>query len=259
MLRAIIFALVGQLYFLGSLPMMIPLRIKPIENYNLFYMPFLAVLFFFLFYRTCTVVKQSKAYGYGFFAGMVLWQLIGEVASVPVPKGYITQYANLDLKMLGGYFFVIVAWLMLKVLWRTQTIKNSVAVCLLTFLSIWSFEVYMHNYSSMVPMEMMPKIANVVLVLSILLSVIILVIAKKAVTAEKKTVMGVLLYITISLVMMSAGQWRKPMNFYMTHEAEHIRHQIKDLKAELAYIEQLKQKTGIQNGDLKHHEEENGE
>ncbi len=258
MLRTIVIALVGQFYFILSLPMMMPLRMKPVENYNLFYMPFLAILFFFLFYRTCTVQKQSKAYLYGFFGGMVLWQLLGEIASVPVPKGYILQYADLDLKVLGGYFFVTVAWLMLMVLWRTQTIKNAVAVCLMTFLSIWSFEVYMHNYSSKVTLAMMPKIADIILVISILASIALLVIARKAATAEKKTVMGVLLYITLSLVMMSAGQWRKPMNFYMTHEAEHIRHQIEDLQEELAYIEQLKRQMDSEGAAEERHTDEAG-
>jgi len=141
---------------------------------------------------------------------------------VPVPRGYILQYANLDLKILGGSFFEIVAQLMLLVLWRTKTLTNAVAVCLVTFLSFWSFEIYMHNYSSGVSLEMMPKVANSVLVVLILVSIILLVIARGAATAEKKTVMGVLLYITLSLIMMSAGQGRKPMNFYMTHKVKHI-------------------------------------
>lgn len=240
MLRAILFALAGQLYFVLSLFLMMPLRMKPVENYNLFLMPFLAVLFFFLFYRTCVEQKTSKAFGYGFFSGIVLWQLIGEIASIPVPKGVITQYANLELKVLGGYFYVVVGWLILKVLWLTKSIRNSVAVALMTFLGIWTFELYMHNYSAHVPLEMMPKVANAVLVVFIILSIIILVAAKKAGTPEKRSVMGVLLYLTLSVIMMSAGQWRKPMTFYMTHEAAHIEHQIEAMQEELEYIQKLK-------------------
>lgn len=246
MLRAILFALTGQLYFILSLFLMMPLRMKPIENYNLFLMPFLAVLFFFLFYRTCVEEKTSKAFGYGFFSGIVLWQLIGEISSVPVPKGVITQYANLDLKVLGGYFYVVVGWLILKVLWRTETIKNSVAVVFVTFLGIWTFELYMHNYSAHVPLAMMPRVANIVLVTFIILTIIILVIAKRATTPEKRTVMGVLLYLTLSVVMMSSGQWRKPMTFYMTHEATHIEHQIQEMQEELKYINKLRSQMDME-------------
>lgn len=249
MLRAILYALAGQVYFLLSVAMMVPLRMKPVENYNLFLMPFLAILFFFLFYRTCVEQKTSRAFGYGFFSGIVLWQLIGEVSSVPVPKGVITQYANLDLKALGGYFYVAVGWLMLMVLWRTETIKNSVVVAFMTFLGIWTFEIYMHNYSAKVSLAMMPKVANIVLIVSIIIGIVILIIAKKAVTLEKRTVMGVLLYLTISLILMASGQWRKPMTFYMTHEAEHIEHQIQEMQQELEHINNLKAQLGMDDNE----------
>ncbi len=259
MLRAIILAVIGQIYFIVSLPMMMPLRIKPFENYNLFLMPFLAVLFFFLFYRACSIGIQNKAYTYGFFSGIVLWQLIGEVASIPVPAGYIKQYANLDLKVLGGYFYTIVGWLMLYILWRTKSIKNPVAVCFTTFLGIWTFEIYMHNYSGKIPVELMPKVANVIMAVFLVLSIIILVAAKRAATVEKKTVMGVFLYLTIAVILMAGGQWRKPMTFYMTHEAEHMEHQIQEMKKEIEYIEKLKTQLGIeaepQNHDSIKHED----
>ena len=78
MKRAILIALSGQLFFIVSLPLMMPLRMmqEPIENYNLFYVPFLAVLLGFLFYRCCRVEKQSRAFLYGFFAAQVAWQLV---------------------------------------------------------------------------------------------------------------------------------------------------------------------------------------
>jgi hypothetical protein len=82
MLRALLIALSGIIYFFISLPMMMPLRINPIANYNLFYMPFLALMFLFLLFKTCTIIKESKAYVYGFFAAIFAWQLLGEVALV---------------------------------------------------------------------------------------------------------------------------------------------------------------------------------
>jgi len=68
MLRALLIALSGIIYFFISLPMMMPLRISPVANYNLFYMPFLALMFLFLLFKTCTVIKESRAYVYAFFA-----------------------------------------------------------------------------------------------------------------------------------------------------------------------------------------------
>ena len=59
MKRAILIALAGQIYFILSLPLMMPLRMKPIENYNLFFTPVLAIILAFLFYRMCTEQKEQ--------------------------------------------------------------------------------------------------------------------------------------------------------------------------------------------------------
>ncbi len=54
--RTILIALAGQGFFILSVMTMIPLRMakNPVENYNLFYTPILALIFLVLFYRTCT-------------------------------------------------------------------------------------------------------------------------------------------------------------------------------------------------------------
>ena len=143
--RTLLIALAGQLFFLVSVITMIPLRMakNPVENYNLFYMPLLAILFLVLFYRACVEKKESRGYIYGYFAALVSWPLIGEVASMPVDKGLVTQFTSMNIKLLGGYFYVITGWVMLKILWRTKALKSSVLVFMMTFLSIWSFELYM--------------------------------------------------------------------------------------------------------------------
>lgn len=196
MLKTVLIAFSGLLFFILSLPLMMPLRMmkEPIENYNLFYVPFLAVLLAFLFYRCCTVEKQSKAFLYGFFAAQVAWQLFGEVASIPVEKGLITQFTSLNIKLLGGYFYVIGAWIGLHILWRTQAVKNSVAVFLLTFLCLWTFELYMDNYSSRISVEMMPVIGKAIGSAAALLSLLLLIIAKRVARVETQTVLGCLLY-----------------------------------------------------------------
>ena len=257
MLRAILIALSGLGYFIISLPMMMPLRMmkEPIVNYNLFLGTFFVVMLGFLFYKCCTVEKESKAYVYGFFGGMVAWQLFGELASMPLNKGVITQFSNVNIKLLGGYFYVAGAWLALKIMWRTKAIKNPVSIFFLTFLCIWTFELYMDNYSLKVPVALMPTISYCVGAVSAVLSIVLLVIAKKAETDEKKTVMGCLLYITISLVIMGFGQWNKPQSFYVKYEAGHLDKEILELQEERKQLHELKAYM-IKEGIIKIEEEE---
>lgn len=242
MLRAIIIAIAGQAAFIVSAIAMSPLRIweKPVVNYNLFYMPIVAVIFFFLFYRCCTVEKESKAYLYGFFSALAAWPLLGEISSLPVEQGVITQFSDVEIKTLGGYYFVVAGWLILKILWLTGTLKRPVCVFLFTFLSIWSFELYMDNYSSKVPIELMPVIGNYVAAVAGLVAVILLIIARKTASLEKKTMMGCMLYITLALIIMGLQQWRQPSTFYVTYEAAHINKEIAELQEERDYLDFLK-------------------
>ena len=151
MWRTIWIALAGQGIFLVSVFTMTPLRMweNPVENYNLFYVPLLAVIFGGLFYRCCIEQQQAKGYLYGFFAALFAWPLIGEVFAIPVDKGTITQISDFNIKALGAYAYVLAGWGILHIMWRTGALKKSVCVFFMTFLSIWSFELYMDNYSSM--------------------------------------------------------------------------------------------------------------
>ena len=242
MLRALLIALSGLAYFIISLPLMMPLRMweKPVVNYNLFFGTFLLVMLGFLLYRCCTVEKESKAYVYGFFAGIFAWQLFGELASIPVDKGIITQFSDVNIKELGGYFYLAGGWIILKILWRTKAIKNSVAVFILTFLSIWTFELYMDNYSMSLAIDQMPTVATALGIAGLLISIILLVIARRASTDETKTVMGCLLYITLTIALLGMGQWKKPQTFYVKYEAKHIGQEIKELQEKQVRIELLK-------------------
>jgi hypothetical protein len=243
MWRAILIAIAGQAAFIISAIAMSPLRIweNPVVNYNLFYMPIVAVIFFFLFYRCCTVEQESKAYLYGFFAALAAWPLIGEISSLPVDKGVITQFSDVEIKTLGGYYFVVAGWIILKILWLTGALKRPLCVFLFTFLSIWSFELYMDNYSSMVPVELMPVIGNYVAAVAGLVAVILLIVARKTASLEKKTMMGCMLYITLALIIMGLQQWRQPSPFYVTYEASHIDKEIAQLQEEKEQLNGLKQ------------------
>ena len=247
MLRAILIALSALVCFLISVLTMIPLRMNPVTNYNLFYMPIMAIIFCFLFYRLCTEAKESKAYVYAFFAALVGWPLIGETAALPVPEGIIKQFSSVDIMQLGSYYYVVAGWIMLMILWRTKAIKNSVAVFLMTFLGIWTFELYMENYSSRVPLDMMPLIANIITVVTLILSIVLLYIARKATTLEKKTVMGCLLYLTIAIILMGSGPWKKPQSFYLKHEGPNMKQELIELQEEIEHFEKLK-KEMIERG-----------
>jgi hypothetical protein len=151
MWRTIWITLAGQAMFLVSVITMSPLRMweNPVVNYNLYYVSILAGILGWLFYRCCIEPQEDKGYLYGFFAAIFAWPLIGEVAAIPVDKGTITQFSNFNIKCLGAYFYVLSGWALLHIMWRTGALKKSVCVFFMTFLSIWSFELYMDNYSSM--------------------------------------------------------------------------------------------------------------
>jgi len=242
MWRAIIIAIAGQVAFIVSAITMSPLRMweNPVVNYNLFYMPILATIFGFLFYRCCTVEQESKAYLYGFFSALVAWPLLGEISSLPVDKGVITQFSDIEIKTIGGYYFVVAGWIILKILWQTGALKRSVCVFLLTFLSIWSFELYMDNYSSKVPIELMPVIGTYVASIAGIIAVILIIFARKTASIEKKTLIGCMLYITLALIIMGLQQWRQPSSFYVTYEAAHIDKEIAELQEEKEHLNTLK-------------------
>ena len=240
--RTLLVALAGQLFFLVSVLSMIPLRMaeNPVVNYNLFYTPILALIFFTLFYRTCVEQDESRGVIYGYFSALFAWPLIGEVASMPLDEGIVKQFSSINIKLLGGYFYVAAGWIMLKIMWRTKAVKNSVNTFFLVFLGIWTFELYMDNYSSKVPIDMMPTIGNWVATVFGTVSIVILVIAWRTPSVAKKTVLGCLLYLTFSLFIMGSSQWKTPSKFYVKYEAAHIDHEIQELQEEKEYLDYLR-------------------
>ena len=201
MWRTIWIALAGQGIFLVSVFTMSPLRMweNPVVNYNLYYVPILAAILGALFYRCCIEENEAKGYLYGFFAAIFAWPLIGEVASIPVDKGIITRFSSLDIKTLGAYFFVSCGWVFLKILWRTGALKKSVCVFFMTFLSIWSFELYMENYSSMSSTDY----ATVATLLTIAVLVMLVVCLKYSwnlfrVSKPVKAILGILIVLGLA-------------------------------------------------------------
>ena len=70
--RPLWIALAGQGIFLISVFTMSPLRMweDPVVNYNLYYVPALAIVLGYLFYRCCTEENESRGYLFGFFAAL---------------------------------------------------------------------------------------------------------------------------------------------------------------------------------------------
>ena len=201
MWRTIWIALAGQGIFLISVFTMSPLRMweNPVVNYNIYYVPMLAITLGYLFYRCCTEENEARGYLFGFFAALFAWPLIGEVANIPVDKGYITQFSDFNIKLMGAYFYVITGWALLHVMWRTGALKKTVCVFFMTFLSIWTFELYMDNYSSMDSAMFIPIGGLVVAAIVVML----LICLKKALGLFKagkpfKAILGVLLTVIVA-------------------------------------------------------------
>jgi hypothetical protein len=98
----------------------------------------------------------------------------------------------------------------------------------------------MDNYSSKVPIDMMPVIGNWVATVFGIVSIVILIIAWRTSSVVKKTVLGCILYLTFSLFLMGSSQWKTPSKFYVKYEAAHIGHEIQELQEEQEYLEYLR-------------------
>ncbi len=203
MWRTIWIALAGQGIFLISVITMSPLRMweNPVRNYNLYYVPMLAIVLGYLFYRCCTEENEARGYLFGFFAALFAWPLIGEVANIPVDKGLITQFSDFNIKLIGAYFYVAAAWALLHVMWRTGALKKTVCVFFMTFLSIWTFELYMDNYSSMDSAMFIPIGGLLVAAIVIML----LICLKKALGLFKlkkpfKAILGILVTVIVAVI-----------------------------------------------------------
>jgi len=245
MKRAIIIALSGLVYFTVSVMLFIPFRMKPVVNYNLFIFPLFVAVFLFLFYKTCTEEEEKRAYIYAFFTGNIMWQVVGEMSSLRVAEGLILQFSDVNIKTMGGYLYVLAGWILLFIMWKTQTVKKQVLFCFMIFIGIWTIELYLDNYSSSIPVALMPKVANAIAAVSVVLGAIVLYAAKKSSSTIQQTVFGGFLYIILSVILMALTQWQKPQTFYLLHERTAIEHEIQAMQEELLYIDELKKQLGL--------------
>ena len=239
MKRTVLIGLAGLGYFIVSLFLFMPFRMAPVENYNLVAMPLFAAAFLFLLYKACTVEAESRGYLYGYFAGIVMWQLLGETASLAVPSGLVLQFSDMNIKVLGGYFYVLAGWVLLYLLWKLKMLNSRAAYVFMIFLGIWSFELYMDNYSSRLPLFMMGITANAIAVASLAACIVVLVMAKRSKSIERKTVLGGVFYIVLNILLSASGPWKQPQSFYLKYEVPALRQELVDTQRELDHIRRL--------------------
>jgi hypothetical protein len=63
--------------------------------------------------------------------------------------------------------------------------------------------------------------------------------AKRTASIERKTVLGGVFYLTLNIVLMSSGQWKKPQDFYLKYEVPALQQELIDTQRELDHIRQL--------------------
>jgi hypothetical protein len=114
------------------------------------------------------------------------------------------------------------------------------------FLGIWTFELYMDNYSSRVPLAMMGMIANGITLVFLIISIVILYRARKTASIERKTILGGILYITLSIVLSASSQWKTPQSFYIKYGAAELEAQIGEMQRELDHINEIKKQMTYQ-------------
>ena len=93
----------------------------------------------------------------------------------------------------------------------------------------------------------MPVVATVIMWIALIASIVLVIMAKKADTIVRKTVIGGILYITLSIILMSSGPWKKPQDFYIKYEGPALVDEARDVQEERKYIEHLKTRMGIQS------------
>ncbi len=64
--------------------------------------------------------------------------------------------------------------------------------------------------------------------------------AKRSASIERKTILGGVFYLTLNIVLMSSGQWKKPQDFYLKYEVPALQQELTEAQEKLDYIQRLK-------------------
>jgi hypothetical protein len=102
----------------------------------------------------------------------------------------------------------------------------------------------------LVDIENMPKYANLWGIAGVVITVVCLMVAWRATKPETKILMGIIMYISLTLMMLGFGQWKKPQKFYVEHEGVAIENELKELEEDKIHLEELRQWM-IEDGMIK--------
>jgi len=211
MVKSLIFAAGLFLYFLATDLLFLPLRRIP--NYNLYLLFFLLTIFFIVIYKAVTSDSPVKRLICGAFCGLILWSVIGELSpSLRVhPASFLNPICSVDIKHPSAAIYVIILFITLAIAYLTGGIKDGLAMLLLVFGSTWSFELYMQNYSTHFPLEVLPKIANILGGVSAVILLLALVMTAKSTTPAGKTFWGYWVYFAFVTTLTSFLILPRPM------------------------------------------------
>lgn len=177
MLKSFLFVLSLFLYFLITDLIFVPL--PKIRNYNLPLLLFFSLIFFILTYKANTAGSQVKRLIYGAFGGLLLWSIIGELC--PSLRGHTLNLLNpisiVNIKQPSSAVYLVILLITLAISYLAGGIKDGLAMLLMVFGSTWGFELYLQNYSTRLPQEVLPEIAytlggifSIVLIFAIFMS-----------------------------------------------------------------------------------------
>jgi hypothetical protein len=211
MIKSLIFAAGLFLYFLVTDLLFVPLR--RVSNYNLILLLLFLLIFFIVIYKALTAGSQVKRVICGAFCGLILWSVIGELCpSLRVhPSSILNPICTVDIKQPSAAIYVVILFITLAISYLTGGIKDGLAMMLMVFGSTWSFELYMQNYSTHLPLEVLPKIAYTLGGVSAVIFLLALVMTAKSVSPAGKTFWGYWVYFGLVTTLTSFLILSRPM------------------------------------------------
>lgn len=210
-MKSFLFALSLFLYFLIADILFVPLAMVP--NYNLFLLLIFLLCFFILTYKAVAAESQVRRLIYGSFGGLLLWSLIGELCpSLKAhPASLLSPISTVDIKHPSTLVYLVLLFVTLTISYVKGGLKDGLAMLIMVFGTTWGFELYMENYSTRLPVEIMPDIAYIlggiwgtILLLSIYM-------ALRSTTLSGKTFWGYWIYFAVVTTLTSFIVLPRPM------------------------------------------------
>jgi hypothetical protein len=194
MIQSLLFAISLIIYFVVTDLLFIPLKMIP--NYNLFLLLLFSLIYFILTYKAVAGASPVKRLIYGAFGGLILWSLIGELC--PSFMGHqaslLKPISTVNIKQPSAAVYLAILLLTLTITYFAGAIKDGLAMILMVFGSTWGFELYLGNYSTRVPSEILPNIAYPLGALCSIIFLLAIFLAVKSTSPARKTFWGYWIY-----------------------------------------------------------------